>query len=379
MRKGNDIIGKRIVAFDTGESLKRVEDLIFNQSSDRLLGFLVSSGGLFSPTVVLPLEGVQAIGRDAVIAKSKLAIIKARQIPEIEQIVHQDRTLKGIQIMTTDGRDLGKLVDVYFNELTGVVEGYEASGGIFADAYSGRSFIPAIQALKIGEQVAFVPPETTQLMDSQVGGIKAVIQNAQTANNDSENRLANYSVEQAEGRRVQRTVKAETGLIIAAAGQIVTLPVLEKARTYDKEQELLAAVGLMSSESRETGFDTTSDRLQSGLNQAKVEAKTSWERLKAEVTDFRQRKAKERENKRIKEALGRPVNRVILDQQDNVILNIGELVTHQAIDRARYADMLDILLDSVDERSPELTDEEWVAPVAGEASLEEHDKLTVNR
>jgi hypothetical protein len=33
----------------------------------------------------------------------------------------------------------------------------------------------------------------------------------------------------------------------------------------------------------------------------------------------------------VDQALGRPVIRVILNPQDNVILNVGELITHRAI------------------------------------------------
>jgi len=68
------------------------------------------------------------------------------------------------------------------------------------------------------------------------------------------------------------------------------------------------------------------------------------------------------EQDRIKRALGRPVTRVILDSQDNVILNVGEIVTHQAVKRARQAGVLDILLDSVYEGELPLSTEDLRVP-----------------
>ncbi len=65
--------------------------------------------------------------------------------------------MRGTQIVTVCGQNLGRMVDLYFNEDTGEIEGYEVSGGIFADAYSGRSFVPAVQTLKIGEDYALFP------------------------------------------------------------------------------------------------------------------------------------------------------------------------------------------------------------------------------
>lgn len=121
------------------------------------------------------------------------------------------------------------------------------------------------------------------------------------------------------------------------------------------------------------GSESTGDRLHQGLDQAQAGAHGLLEQIKTGVEDFQERRAQEKEIKDIKNALGRPIKRVILDKQDNVILNVGDLVTHQAIERARHADILDVLLDSVDESEPEIANEERSAPVAGEASLEEQE------
>jgi len=464
MRKGSDLIGKPIVAFDTGEQFERVEDLIFDQNSNQLLGLLVDEGGWFSSARVLPLQSIQAIGEDALIIPSKNAVVNAERMPEIKRILERNNVLRGTKLMTTDGRDLGSLADLYFDEQTGVVEGYEVSGGVFADAYSGRAFVPAPHTLKIGQDVAFVPPETADLMAEQVGGIKGAVQNAgdrlqeTTANastaltnaavNPAEQKvfvigktvdqdviapdgtllvgtgqqitplaaeeaerqgvldklyraaggslaagisdaatgvLASNAVEEARGRRVHYAVRTNDGLIIAAPGQIVTEQVINRARTYHKEQELLEAVGLTASEAARTrtssGLATAgdrltattqvaSDRLYEGTQQAKDSASNLWGRIKEKVSDIQERNEREAHEHRIKSALGRPVNRVILDRQDNVILNVGELITHQAIQTAEQAGVLDILLSSVYDKDPEITQEELRAPEPGQASLE---------
>jgi uncharacterized protein YrrD len=133
-------------------------------------------------------------------------VVNADRVPAIQRILERNNVLKGTKIMTTDGRDLGTLADLYFNEETGAVEGYEASGGVFADAYSGRSFIPAPHAIKIGEDVAFVPPETAEMMEEQVGGIKAAVQEAgdtlQNATDRASTSLTNVAVDSERNARV---------------------------------------------------------------------------------------------------------------------------------------------------------------------------------
>jgi uncharacterized protein YrrD len=467
MRNGKGMIGKPIVAYDSGEEFRTIMDLVFDQESNQLLGFLVDEGGWFSNALVLPLANIQAIGTDAVIVSSRSAIDSAVEFPQIQSILEKDNILKGTRIMTLDGRDLGTMVDLYFDDNTGAIEGYEVSGGIFADAYSGRSFVPAPDTLKIGEDIAFVPSETADLMQEKVGGIRGAMQTAsgkvqemaqfteekaqeaaqftgekfqeattfagtsftnavvdpeeqeifvlgkvaqktleatdsitliyegQVVNSSHilaarnlnmtndlyhatgglvterlSKRLSdavtglgtNIGIEHSQGRRVNKMIFTPEGSVVAVEGQIVTPKVIERAKAHHQEQALLEAVGL-----------TTGDALRvTGSNvgqQVKDGAKGLWEQVKETASNLLEHGNQAIEDKRIKGALGRPVTRVILDRNDEVILNIGELITHQAIAISRNADVLEVLLDSVYTETPNLSLEDLRAQDSGKAAL----------
>jgi uncharacterized protein YrrD len=463
MRNGKSMIGKPVVAYDSGEKFKTIVDLIFDQESNLLLGFLVDEGGWFSNALVLPLSKIQAIGSDAVIVPSTDAVTSAIDYPEIQSILERDNILKGTKIMTTDGRDLGTMVDLYFDDISGTIEGYEVSGGIFADAYSGRSFVPAPDTLKIGEDVAFVPAETANLMEEQTGGIKAALQTAgekvqemahtagdkaqeaaqltgaklqevaQIANTKLTNAVispeeqkafvlgkvaqrtlqfpdggflvregdvvnqsdillaknynmmdelyratggsvkdklgekltdavANITIDQAQGRRVNKTIDTPEGSIVAVEGQIVTQRVIERAKYFNQEQALLQSVGLTTVDALKTSGSDVGQQVKEG-------AKGLWEQVKETASNMQEHGTQVIEEKRIKGALGRPVTRVILDNDDEVILNVGELITHQAIDVARQADVLEVLLDSVYTETPKLSLDDLRAPEPGKAAL----------
>ncbi len=585
MRKGSDLLGKVIVTYDTGEKIERVQDLIFDETSNRLLGLLVSEGGLLRQARVVPFSKLQAIGPNAVIVPSKSAVTTARSVPEIRAILKRNNILRGTRIFTVNGRDLGTIIDLYFDDQTGAIEGYEVSGGLFADAYSGRSFVPASHALKIGEDVAFVPVETAELMQEQVGGFRKAVQTAsdslqtttaaagkkvqeatnalqtttaeaskrlqeaaqmaterlqqttetagqrwqdlnqaaiasltnaivdpakqkafvigKTADRDvfapdgtllvmqgqpvtaviaeeaerlgaldrlyratdgqladeiqrqwqetanqtranlqeiasltdekmqqaarqaslmltnaivdpdeqmalvvdrpvdrdvrnpdgtlliakgqtvtpaiaevarqqgildqlfratagslvaelsrrTNNALASRLLSQTQGRRVHRTVQTSDGFIVAAAGQIVTPQVIERARAYQQEQVLLSAVGLTPAEATRVNVNQTllktSDQLADEMTQFRESASVLVEVLKQRWEQLRQQAIRMWEEHRIKRALGRPVNRIILDREDNVILKPGDIITHHAIEQARKADVIDILFSSV--------------------------------
>ncbi|MDZ8223969.1 PRC-barrel domain-containing protein [Nostoc sp. ChiVER01] len=536
MRKGSDVIDKVVVTYDNGKKIERIIDLIFDQKHNQLLGFLVEEKGLFRDAKVIPLEEVQAIGLDALVVKSKKSVVKAHRVPAIKEILHQNMILKGTRILTTEGLDLGGLVDLFFDEHSGLVEGYEVSGGVFADAYSGRSFVPAPETLTIGYDVAFVPPQTAQMMEEQVGGIRGAVQateeslqeSAQMANrrlqkasqsagehiqNSVENvnrRLQSVSdnageqlqaatdvtssklqdlnrdafasltnnlvdpaeqkiyvigkhvewdvltpdgnvlllqgqevtlvdaeaadrmsildelyratggsltanisrnlkaatestgnqiqsathsvaanlrqsvdglteyvaIQQAKGRRVLQTVRADDGLIIAASGQIVTESVLARAQTYRKEAELLNAAGLavvsaVSSSASDTWLETKV-QLRDQASVAQKNLNTFWQALKDQAEKLQGRSTRALKKQRIEQALGRPVTRVILDPQDNVILNVGELITHRAVRQAEESGVLNILVSSVYIKEPEISDQELRASEHGMAALAHH-------
>ena len=76
-------------------------------------------------------------------------------------------------------------------------------------------------------------------------------------------------------------------------------------------------------------------------------------------------------SRRINDAIGRPVTKVFLDRDDSVILDLGDLVTHQAVQRANDAGLLDSLLACVYKASDvTFTRDEMRAEIAGDSTVD---------
>ena len=415
MLKGNDVIGRPIFAYDIAEKLEnKIEELILSQNSQQLLGFLVDERGWTADALVLLFEQVDVLGADAVIIRSKNAFVPMRKIG-IEQVLEQGR-LKGSKVLTTDGHALGTIVDIYFDNQTGTIQGYEVSGGTISDSYAGRAFVRANESNKIG-QVVFVSPsavieeqggikgafqKTTEQMqkaahvtgeklhsaaqaasekvqevvkqaekkleqaslDQSIGknsfigktvkqtvhtehgtplivrgqritpALAAIAQRWQVMSKlrqavECPDCLSQLKVEQAKGKQVNTVVKSEEGLVIAALDQIVDEEVIEKAQIYSQEKALLEAVGIS---------------VEQPLDQVKQRVNHLWQQVQEKVCDLPD---SDREEQLIWYSLGRPVKRDILDEQNRVILKVGELITYQAIERAKQANVLSLLLNSV--------------------------------
>ncbi len=543
MLKGKDIIGRKIVTLDGGEKLDSVRDLIFDEQGNRVLALLIDEGGWFHAARVIPFASVKSVGEDAVMIGSADDVVSARDDATITAAMEGKAGLVGLNLITTDGKDLGRIADVFFDETSGQVVGYESTGGLFSDLSSGRTFVPAPESVTIGAEAAIVPPAVAHAMEEQeVGGLQGAFGSAaesvkgaagtvadsvkEAAGNVAQatkDRQKEYVVgktassdvadgsgvvlvtkgetitaahaEQAEtlgllgsltaaagggaaqelygsaresvqggirnmatatkerqkefvvgktagsdvsaadgtlivpkgetitemhaaiaedkgalgtlsaaaaggamqqgldgaretivvrsqpapvsliGRRVQRDVYGPNRSFVAAQGQIVTETLLARARTLGKEQELADAVGVVSTTvtpgSTVGGtVAAASDRLAAGAQNVKEGATGLLDRAKNWIGDTQEKATDAAEERRIENAVGRPVNRVVLDKQDHIILNIGEIITHKAVEQARAGDVLGILLSSVSTETP-VIDPMSVKPTeTGEAALE---------
>ena len=530
MQKGKEVIGRKIVTLDSGERVDSVRDLIFDEQGNHVLALLVDEGGWFHAARVIPFTSVKSIGEDAVMIASADDVVSARDDATIAAAMESKSGLAGLNLLTSDGKELGRIADVFFDEISGQVVGYEATGGLFSDLSSGRTFVPAPESVTIGAEAAIVPPSVALAMEEQeAGGIQGALSSVaesvkgaagnvaesvkETAGNIAQatkerqkdfvvGKTASRDVvssgqdgaaavtvtrqgeiitaeqaEQAEilgllgsltaaagggaaqeaygsardsvqgglenmatatkerqmefvvgktagndvsaadgspivmkgqtitavhagtaedkgalgslvaaaaggsvqgsmqnaretivvrsqpapvsliGRRVQRDVYGPNRSFVAAQGQIVTETLLERARTLGKEQELESAVGVIGTTGGAAVGSTVaaaSDKLAAGAQNVKESASGLLDRAKDWISETRDKASDDMEERRIEGAIGRPVNRVVLDPQDNIILNIGEIITHKAVEQARSSDVLGILLSSVSTDTPSI-------------------------
>lgn len=351
MLKGNEIIGMPIVAYDTGERMQSVRDLIFDIEGN-LLGFLVKPHLRLGEAQILPRHGVKTIGAEVIIALSKSAVVKVHQVPSIREVLEQDIVIDNTQIVTESGRDLGTITDVYFEKKTGAIAGYEVLGGLFATESFGYSFVPCPPSMKIGREVAFVSNEVMEWMRDRTSSLRGTV--ASSSEEGTRNRLTSNPIESetpfitiAEdsdpetliGRRVRYPICTEERDYMAAQGQIITPEVWQRARSQGLETALQAAVNCTKIEQCHWLIPQPNEPL------ARLER--LWLSVTQGVRDWQVSRTHKRQEKQIRDIVGYPVSRTIFDRQDNVILDEGKPITYKAIATAQQRDVIEVLLRSV--------------------------------
>ncbi|MFC4639621.1 PRC-barrel domain-containing protein [Deinococcus hohokamensis] len=421
MIKGKEILGKNIVSISTGQRVDAVRDVVFDHQANQVLGLLVDEGGWFRAARVVPFERIRSFGEDAIMIGDASDLTTSREDGRLADMLENKISLMGMTLLTTDGQNLGKIADVYFDEQSGRVEGYEATGGLFADLSNGRTFVPAPESVQIGADAAIVPVGVAAAMQEQEGGAKSALHAAGESLTQAYHSAADTvrgGVEQATagagapgdhlnraadapggrivevyapvhgqptpepargaaggetasesgvlGRRVRHEVRAG-GRLIAAPGQIVTPGLLARARENGVEAELLSATtagGAATGPSAAEGAGHLLDRAKQWFSERREETEQAIQERQQAVQEAK-----------IRDALGRPVTRVILTPEDHVILNVGEIITHKAVQVARDADVLDILLDSVSKEPVSLDPLATRPNETGEAALDSQANL----
>ena len=383
MRKGKSVIGKPILSLADGSRLQTVKDVILGANNDSVVGLLADEGGFLASSLVVPIEEVSSFGRDAVVVSRRESVIPAKEAPGIASIVSRHQSLLGTRVFTETGDDQGKLSDVYFDEPTGRILGFELSGGVFADAAQGMRYVPVEELVRVGPDVAYVHPETAALLEQQRGGLSGRIADVGDKAKGAVSEAAAGAKTATEGakpeeallgKRTGRDVEDENGAVLVPAGRRVTNDDIERARAADKLKELTTAVGL-----GEAGLAAAGAK--DALGTAGDSAASLWDKFTrkvGEMTDAAGQRVDHEQTKRrldqIEDAVGRPVTKVFLDLEDRVILDLGDLITHAAIQRAYDAGSLDSLLGSVYKGEVAFQRDEMRAEKPGTAALEEASK-----
>ncbi len=490
MRKGHSILGLQVISQESAKHLGKVLDLVFDHDADECIALVLRERGFlgFGSGQVVPWGEIVSIGKDAVMVRSENSVVNPQEHGRLQDVMDREAHLSGTRIVTEDGRDVGTFAEIYVDEQSGKVLGYEVSGGFVSDTMSGKRYIPSERTdhLRVGQDVLLADPQVAGEFERQAteepGGLKAAYASAKDKASDTYADLAQESIErqkafvvgktagrdvalaapetpdasalanttnlakathgellvgqgqtitpeiadQAEqngilhqlllaagattasgaldtakghlagaqeslagqtaglqaragetqedleqvaiGKTAGRDVELPNGSVIVVAGMVITPAIMHTAKTYGRERELIASAGL----------GTAGTAAHSAVAQTGQAAGSAWDTIKEKVAELtgtaQDKKAQYDENaehSKINHALGRPITRILLAKDDSVILNTGDIITNKAVELARQNDVLDVLLGSVYDSTPDITPEMMRATQPGVAALKE--------
>ena len=228
---------------------------------------------------------------------------------------------------------------------------------MFTDAAQGTRYVPIEELVRVGPDVAYVHPETAALLEQQRGGISGALADVGDKAKSAAGEAADGAKAATEGakpedallgKRTGRDVEDDNGAVVVPGRaprherRYRTCSRGWQAGRSDDARSALGEAGLAAANAKDA------------LGAAGDSAAGLWDKFTrkvGEMTDAAGQRVDHEQTKRrldqIEDAVGRPVTKVFLDLEDRVILDLGDLITHAAIQRAHDAGALDSLLGSV--------------------------------
>lgn len=137
MKRYSQIVGLPVFSTVTGNKLAEVVDLVFLRDSKKIYALTVGNRLMSNSNIAIMFDDISGIGNDAIMVQDKSVITKLAK-----SILKDKIELNGISIYTQEGKGVGIVKDILFDETTGYIEGVELSDSLLSDIISGRNIMP---------------------------------------------------------------------------------------------------------------------------------------------------------------------------------------------------------------------------------------------
>lgn len=152
MRRTRLWIGRPVIEISSGERIGVVSDVLFNEDNS-VCSLVVDRDGLLSGKGKIQICNVHSVGEDAVTIESNELIDPPNEEEDNGCLLSGDYAFVGKELFTEEGTVLGVVADVYIEEDSDNIVGYEVSDGLIADLVSGRKWLPFEQTVQIGDRI----------------------------------------------------------------------------------------------------------------------------------------------------------------------------------------------------------------------------------
>ncbi len=157
MRRGREIIGLPVIDLSNGECVAKVVDLLCSPEQDEVSALLLSVTEQPRSSHILRWQHIYSLGADAVTIQSREAITQTTDA------TGSKAKYLAKNVLTRSGKSLGRIEDIAIDAQSGRILGCVLTDGLVGDFLAGRSIIPLVENLVLGDENMIVPDEPVSL------------------------------------------------------------------------------------------------------------------------------------------------------------------------------------------------------------------------
>jgi uncharacterized protein YrrD len=167
MQKIRDILGLPVLETQNGIQIGEVQEVIIDIDQATVRGIIVANANWFTSEQGIKFSDLYSIGHDAVMVRSADVVQAVSEFIIPDSHVYHLNELLDKHIFTETGLQLGTLVDLGFEPLTGEIKIYHVSDGVLTDLLYGRMSLPLPQAQIVGQDKVIVPESMAKLLHTE--------------------------------------------------------------------------------------------------------------------------------------------------------------------------------------------------------------------
>ncbi|NPV27160.1 MAG: photosystem reaction center subunit H [Firmicutes bacterium] len=252
MKKTKDILELPLISISDGLEIGQVKELVINPERGTVDYLLISGERWYEGPKVLPFDAVLGIGEDAVTTENTEQVKTLTEQNGASILLARGVRVIGTRVMTRKGRFIGKISEFMIDEDTGKITACE----LMPSNGEGIDIIPADRVVTFGRDVLVISEESanTPNPDRMTSGkpviaSSAVFENEAVQTSQVQAEPINRQLTAAElfeerqrqyimGKKVSRTITAESGEVIAREGEVISEELINRAKAAGKFTEL---------------------------------------------------------------------------------------------------------------------------------------------
>lgn len=374
--KASSLHNLQIVTLTDGKNVDKVKDVIYDGQSNKVKALLIDEKGWFKGAKILLLSDVTSIGTDAVTIENHDCFISSDDQTDdnISVIVNDNNFLSKNRVMTESGVDLGRVTDIYFEFPSGTVTAIEVSKGFMQNILSGKKSINVSDIITVGKDNLVVSDVTEEDFDSQQQGLQKVANEAKTTTASIAAATFSKTQEMVEiaKSKIDEVVKSKPVQDGIVKTQEIANNAKDKVMDTFKDAKDEIQSGRAEEKIKNTFNDTKQKTVELGENvqdkvshlnsDTKDDIKSSQTELNTsedielnkenheKVTNNEQYfgdELSEDHNLLLNNAIGKTVQTEIVNDENYIVAEVGDVVTEELILEATDHNVLDKLLVSI--------------------------------
>lgn len=281
-----------------GEKFDSIKEILYDPSKKTIAGFLTAKKSMMSEAQAFPFTSVQKFSQQAIMIDSKDSIKIVTELgapfPELSQ--DEGMMLKKGTVLDENVQKYGSISDVFFDTDTAQIKGFEISNGPLQDVKEGKKTMEISQIISVGRYAVIVKPvfPSQSSLQQKIASLPGDMM-----------KTFSYTAQKA-----------------AQIIQENTTPQSHKQQSRPRPYSFRHHPDFQQSKAR------TQSQPQSGQR----------------LSLFTQELSKDPDPKQVQDVIGKYVAKNILTSSDYVLAQRGQIITHQLMQNAYIAGVVDEVL-----------------------------------